>query len=1240
MNLSSLLLLASLHLSSQNLISKEILIDESILIPHLDGLENADLQAALIARQQQEQQNNQNNGNQKKDPEAFRKAFLSKLKFDRTPSGILKEEINKRNPPPQVEKKGNKPKEKSEADKKKEEQEKLKQEYQKEAENYRSNVILGEWDKVKEYLISLPEDLAKSTYSRLLQELGKPVQVKPRPEVAVMGAKAHSQKNYLSPDDVLALSEASPIELEVQPIESLARLLPADLPKSFFAKLTAGTRHFGTKTAKEKFATTVLLLNLKQIEETQSFLPELEAARKEEDSQTVNLLARYHAEAHQSDLGTEHLALAWKLSLEVMSWKKAPIKEQGEALYRALSLVAELEEGTGQEWLRKTFSDPAGEGFAILAAVGTLASQSQTVRDARFRLQQCELQHGAAEALLATENLDLTQWHEILTIYALKWLKEAELTNRLDNSSSMRPEAQWDNYGNRFYAPRQYVQNHNRNQPNPIPTGDLLELAPSDKWLINVDETVRLQLIEMIPRLYLKVKEHEKAFPLVKKLAAFKPDTARELVRSMISVWADNHNPNQSNRYRNSYYYYYGYNNRADTIPLTRSKQERNLVELSKLVSSVRELDLGESFDDEFADAFITVHSQAEVWRVEALQKVFGKLDSLNSDTIASLIAKMRINLAALWPDPKLQEQNKTKRTDKERHQQVMEGYNMAREVTAAAWGNEPESWNLLTQLASLTYEESNYLSALQSQATHSATKRTALDDFAEAAKLYAQSLPLEKENEESTAVYETWFFGALGSPLLEALKNHHMPVQSEFAKIKAALDALPDKVRERHYDSFANILNTRLANVSADLKFRYLEAALSIVGEHKEFETSRAVFDYYQDLITEIELRTTLDGSAQVGTEPFGLFVNLHHTREIEREAGGFQKYLHNQNSVSYSFNYGRPTEDYRDKFEKAARAALEEHFEVISLTFHKDKIESRTSSRIGWRYTPYAYFLLEAKGPQTDTIPPLKIDLDFLDTSGHVILPISSAHIPIVASASEARPIRELKVTMTLDERDAAAEDAWHLEIKTSGQGLVPDLKDLVSLPPKGFEIVNTDDRELQIEELTTETDDGAPLSSHEYRITLKPKGSLPAQFVFPVLNSLAKNALAESEAILRQRYQDVDLLSVGEIIDLNEKKGSSLWLGILIVFLILSGFIAWFYLQRKKQPTNSVVQTGPELPQNLTAVTLLHWLKNLLPQVPGEQRTELQREISQLEQHAFAAGGSQPALDEIANRWRKLT
>src|SRR5439155_21499535 len=123
----------------------------------------------------------------------------------------------------------------------------------------------------------------------------------------------------------------------------------------------------------------------------------------------------------------------------------------------------------------------------------------------------------------------------------------------------------------------------------------------------------------------------------------------------------------------------------------------------------------------------------------------------------------------------------------------------------------------------------------------------------------------------------------------------------------------------ERHRARFANQLFNRLSSVGPAVKWRYLKGGFDIIGDHKDAREAKKVFDYYKDLVSEIKLESELDGAEQVGNnKPFGVFVNLRHTRDIERESGGFSKYLQNQSSGRYYFywNYGRPTADYRDKF------------------------------------------------------------------------------------------------------------------------------------------------------------------------------------------------------------------------------------------------------------------------------------------------------------------------------------
>ena len=79
----------------------------------------------------------------------------------------------------------------------------------------------------------------------------------------------------------------------------------------------------------------------------------------------------------------------------------------------------------------------------------------------------------------------------------------------------------------------------------------------------------------------------------------------------------------------------------------------------------------------------------------------------------------------------------------------------------------------------------------------------------------------------------------------------------------------------------------------------------------------------------------------------------------------------------------------------------ALEKHFEVVGVTFKSpESMESLPMEQAGWRSTPFAYVLLKAKGAEVDRIAPLKIDMDFLDTSGYVVIPMESPAVVIDAS------------------------------------------------------------------------------------------------------------------------------------------------------------------------------------------------------------------------------------------------
>ena len=129
-------------------------------------------------------------------------------------------------------------------------------------------------------------------------------------------------------------------------------------------------------------------------------------------------------------------------------------------------------------------------------------------------------------------------------------------------------------------------------------------------------------------------------------------------------------------------------------------------------------------------------------------------------------------------------------------------------------------------------------------------------------------------------------------------MSDKPVPDTRQYAEIKKALEALDGILAEDHLAKVANNLCTRMSPIKPEIKFRYLRGGFEIIGDHPRAWEAKALFDYYKDLVGEIKLELVVDGESSVGNgQPFGAYINLLHTEEIEREAGGFAKYVQNQN-------------------------------------------------------------------------------------------------------------------------------------------------------------------------------------------------------------------------------------------------------------------------------------------------------------------------------------------------------
>lgn len=1227
-----------------------------------------------------------------------RLAEIKKLKFDRRSSAVIKawatpeEEDEKKEDAkpseesaetPLVAQKPLTPEQQAAADKQAM-QKKLDaelKEFQQQLATLQQNVLLSKWDEVKAFFKTLPEDEYEALYLQMTSSLQNP----PRPS----GTRypQFAEKNIISPDDFFQLAALLPedasekideknlpkttssaqIQRLMQQNPQLAAQLKQKLNQknTLFGQLTGLFRislgdGFSIQEYLQRFRElfkdgqkTVPVLTRRQVAQLLAgsgqaqymaeFLPTLDAAMKDDDREALNLLSRYYLALPQHEKRNEHLENAWTAVQAVLAAGEITPEEKEEALKRAVELTPRVKEELGQAWLSESFSKRPERGKEILSSIGSAVATgiATQISSSSYRQKSLELQKIAVDALLKAAPQQAQEWQSILQMMATNWLREAQISQTYDYSTSRRRIMQRDYYGNYYYSNSMSMQPRT-SQPNriqAISTGKILELVPDETWMSLIDQSLHPDFLKTIASLYLKVEEEDEAFPYIEKLAPINPRETKSLAEQFLRVWTKNHNPNSEQQRTSIYMFAWGFNQRAQGIPLTRSKQVRNLEELAKWIKRINDLPIEPIDERLITQAFTQVHSSAEVYQLDAIEKIYGTVDGLNPDTLASLIQTMRTNLGKVWRMPATQKTAKTNRKQKDIQLEVKRGYATAQTVLEKAIQKYPKSWSVQLAKAALDHDANEFRQELNRTTEFSEKRQNSLAGFQKAAELYAaEVVTLEEEKQEST-VYETWFYASLGAPDLGKITNTTVSDPTQYPLIRQAIEGLPGELAKRHMDKFANSLFVRLSALEPGVKFRYLKAGFEIVGDHEQAREAKKVYDYYNDLVTEIKLETEIDGSDVVGhNQPFGLFVNLRHTKEIEREAGGFSKYLQNQKQGGYYYyNYGRPLENYREKFEDSVRKALEEHFEIQSITFQSEDVNSRSAETYGWRVTPYAYLLLKPKGPEVDKIPSLTLDMDFMDTSGYAVIPVESAPLPIDAAPEKGdpRPYEKVTITQTLDEREAKA-GKLKLEVRATGIGLMPELDQLVDLNPKEFNITSVENEGVSVSQFDKTAPGNAIDSERIWMVSMEARPDLtkhPEAFTF----GLPKN---EEHEVTYQRFDDADLVSVEPEIKLQQEYGTpeQSW-----VMPILGGLAALLVLgiiiKLVTQKTDTISTARYQMPEHVTPFTVLGLLKDIERNngLSPAGKQELGTYITRLEHYYFEAPeGEEPDLTAVARRW----
>ena len=242
------------------------------------------------------------------------------------------------------------------------------------------------------------------------------------------------------------------------------------------------------------------------------------------------------------------------------------------------------------------------------------------------------------------------------------------------------------------------------------------------------------------------------------------------------------------------------------------------------------------------------------------------------------------------------------------------------------------------------------------------------------------------------------------------------------------------------------------------------------------------------------------MDGANTVGRDQeFGIIVSLIHTEAMGRVAH-FGQYLSNDPNAgpgkprkkSPLARKMRDAQGARDELELDLTDALSPFFDIKTITFSPPEVKPRPTAQPGWEETVLAYLLVRVKDASVDKIPPVEMELKFMDLTGPVTIPAQSAETVIKVGTDNIppRPAKQIEITETLDNRQFAINGSLLLEVKAAANGLVPELDQLLDLAPlkKVAAVKSINPHEgLQVKDINTWGDEVAPRSERLWTIVL---------------------------------------------------------------------------------------------------------------------------------------------------------
>lgn len=1094
------------------------------------------------------------------------------------------------------------------------------------------NVLAGEWSALDVVLSqSTPAD-ATAVYSHILRSTSAGVQ-------------------GLLPEEVLALGDACPGEMAEWQVDVLAQMLASSASRYgkgvFLEKIKQGTRLFGQKDEATRQRTLRLLVGGGLALEAADFLPPLDEARERGDARILYAHARYQLDLAESgrsgEQAEEHIKEGWALLGEVALMPAADAALRKDATRRAIDLLPSIPPAQAKEWLARIFADEA-MGPAALEIV---ALQAMTFRDKKVnaakRAQGIATMKSAVDTLLRQPDLNMDTLRVPLRMLTTALADEVDAV--VKEKGELKGVA--------------------------AETTTLFRVSPDERWLGAIEPSVAIRGYRAAIAIATIADETDVALDVLTNAVKRFPDQGVEFADTFLQLWEKRLNPrNAPNEYENYFFFYQ--QNRVPAAPLTRGRQQRNLDKLERLLKILSDMGISAPKLASVTSAFKACHARTEVFNRDEIARVFGPIDSLSADTAAALAEHMRVGLGGDWRNRQVQRQYGMSRSQAEIGELVEAGYELAIELATRAVTVEPESWRHAVLRAALSYDRVQFKQTQQKDdfAKYNEYRRQAFAAFEQAAEQYA-SLVAKGQEHDSAGVYLRWFTAVLdaGQPTptdKDAIEAEEALNSDQVKRLADAMRKLPDDAYERHISAFARDVTEALGSIPPERKPAIVRAAVKIVGDHPAGAPLRRLAELYQDLLkNEIRLRLTVDGPDRVAPgQIFGVSLTLRYTNSVDRETGGFDKYLYQDAFVRIGNQY--KTINYQGQIRKSIETALGHAFVVESIGFFEPMTPSRAvkeDGQAGWQEKPLAYILLKAKDPSVDRLPQISFDMHFEDTTGPVTLPIVSNSPPIDATGEPAlRPLKQLIVQQTIDVRrlvNNRDDRTVIVEIAAKGDGVIPDIKDLLdgldaalpgysldekSIEARPYSVVQSEDfkqerywwsnTEDEEKKYVTAGEDGVfrLATERSWLLTYKPNGGAVAKaFTLPKLKPSIEGSL-ESRS-----YADMDIVKVdGTTIAVAPRLSITTKLAGVLALLVLVGVGMWFYFRRRAPQAQAV--GGFVLPSRITplsTIATLERLRGVNGRLDAATREAINADIASIQRAFFGPDERASRPDEASMR-----